>query len=143
MTIKISYLWVTIIAISLASGLGGCMQSASSRSRVLIEYHRSGGFVGLDDRLIIREDGETSLTRKERRFSFTLDRATVNQLADLFTTAGFMQLRKEYMPQRAGPDLFTYVVTYRGHTVRTMDGAIPPALDPILEQLDQIVESHQ
>lgn len=141
MTVKGGALWVAVIAITLGSGLVGCMRIASNQAPVLIEYHRSGGFAGFDDHLIIREDGETILTRKGQRFGFTLDPATLNRLADLFTTTGFMQLRREYLPQRPGRDLFTYVVTYRGHTVRTMDGAIPPSLEPVLEQLDQIVES--
>jgi hypothetical protein len=34
------------------------------------------------------------------------------------------------------------VITYRGHTVRTMDTAVPEALRPALDLLNQIVASH-
>jgi hypothetical protein len=33
------------------------------------------------------------------------------------------------------------VITYRGHTVRTMDTAVPEALRPALDLLNQIVAS--
>ena len=106
----------------------------------MIEYRRSGGFVGLDDHLVVKKNGEAILTRKSERYEFILDRDAVNGLQTLFKDAEFSQLRKEYLPSRQGSDLFEYVVTYEGHTVRTLDGAVPASLQPILDALNRIVE---
>jgi len=133
--------WIlpTIVLTMLTGWLVGCTKAASSET--LIEYHRSGGFAGLDDHLVIKKNEEAILTRKSERYDFTADSDTINRLQTLFEEAGFSQLRKEYLPSRQGSDLFDYVVIYKGHSVRTMDGAVPPSLWPILEALNQIVES--
>ncbi|MCZ7575160.1 MAG: hypothetical protein M5U01_41960 [Ardenticatenaceae bacterium] len=122
-----------------AGWLTDCTRTASSRA--LIEYRRSGGFAGLDDHLVIQEDGKAILTRKTGRSEFVLDDATMNQLRVLFDEAEFSKLRREYLPRRKGSDLFEYVMTHKGHTVRTLDTAVPESLQPILKVLNQIVES--
>jgi hypothetical protein len=129
---------LALVAIMVTGWLVGCGKASSTG--MLVEYHRSGGFAGLDDHLVIMEDGESILTRKSERYEFSLDRDTVAGLQSLFKDAAFSQLGTESLPSRQGADLFEYVVTYEGHTVRTMDGAVPPSLQPILEALDQIVE---
>ncbi|MEM4217723.1 MAG: hypothetical protein QXZ09_06840 [Candidatus Methanomethylicaceae archaeon] len=131
-------LLITIVMIMLTGWLVGCTKASSSET--LIEYCRSGGFAGLDDRLVIKKSGEATLIRKSQHSEFTLNGDTMKRLQALFEEANFSQLRKEYLPSRPGADLFEYVVTYRGHTVRTMDGAVPPSLVPVVEALNQIVE---
>ena len=119
--------------------LAGCTGTTSSGT--LIEYRRSGGFAGLDDCLVINVNGETTLSRKAEHCEFALDSDTMKHLQTLFDNADFSKLRREYLPPRQGSDLFEYVVTYKGHTVRTMDTAVPESLQPILESLNQIVEN--
>lgn len=133
------WILLTIVVAMLTGWLVGCTEASSSGT--LIEYRRSGGFTDLDDHLVIKKNREAALTRKSERFEFTLNSDTINRLQTLFEEAEFSQLRKEYLPSRPGADLFEYVITYKGHTVRTMDGAVPPSLWPILEALNQIVES--
>jgi len=132
--------WMLLaLVVTMVTGwLIGCGKASSAET--LIEYRRSGGFAGLDDYLVVKKSGEAILTRKSERYAFTLDRDVVNGLQTFFEDAEFSQLRKEYLPTRQGSDLFEYVVTYEGHTVRTLDGAVPPSLQPILEALNQIVE---
>jgi len=129
---------IIVIAV-LAGWLASC--TGTSSSGMLVEYRRSGGFAGLDDRVVIQVNGQATLTRKAEHYEFVLDRDTMNQLQALFDDAEFSKLRREYLPPRQGSDLFEYVVTYNGHTVRTMDTAVPEALWPVLELLNQIIES--
>jgi hypothetical protein len=129
---------LALVAIMGTGWLVGCGKASSAG--MLVEYRRSGGFAGLDDHLVIMEDGESILTRRSERYEFSLDRDTVGGLQSLFEDAAFSQLGRESLPSRQGADLFEYVVTYEGHTVRTMDGAVPPSLQPILDALAQIVE---
>ena len=53
----------------------------------------------------------------------------------------FTALDPEYLAQGAGADLIEYQVTYKGHTVRVVDTAVPESLLPILALLDEIVQS--
>ncbi len=133
--------WLNVVAVMLTGWLFGCTTAPSPDA--LIEYRRSGGFAGLDDHLVIEEEGEATLTRQLEHYEFTLDKDTMNQLQALFEEAEFSQLQQEYLPSRQGSDRFEYQVTYKGYTVRTMDGAVPSPLQPILEALNRIVEGRR
>jgi hypothetical protein len=133
------WILLTLVVAMVTGWLIGCGKASSSET--LIEYRRSGGFAGLDDHLVVKKNGQALLTRKSERYDFTLDRDTVTRLQTLFEDAEFSQFRKEYLPSRQGSDLFEYVVTYEGHTVRTVDGAVPPSLQPILDAFNQVVET--
>lgn len=118
-------------------GSVGC----TTTTEAMIEYHRTGGFAGRDDHLRIRENGEAILVRGAERVAFTLDDRTLRRLQTLFAEAQFTRLGRVSRPPRAGADRLQDVVTYRGHTVRVVDEAVPPELRPILEALDRIVEA--
>ncbi len=49
------WLPLAVVMVMLTGWLVGCTKSPSSEA--LIEYRRSGGFAGLDDRLVIKENG--------------------------------------------------------------------------------------
>jgi hypothetical protein len=110
-------------------------------SAEVIQYHRSGGFLGLDDRLVIYNDGQAKVTRKAKACSSKVDPATTDKVRRLLAEAEFSNLRKTYFPARQGADLFTYVLTHKGHTVQAMDTTVPESLWPILELLNPIIET--
>lgn len=105
----------------------------------LIQYRRSGGIAGLDDQLVIKTGGQATLTQRDAKTDFTVDRDTLNHLTALFDQVGFAGLNKEYLPE-GGNDLFDYAVTYKGHTVHTRDTAVPEKLQPVLDALNEIIE---
>ena len=119
----------------------GCFSASTQESISFLEYHRSGGFMGLDDHLIIDDDGTAVLTRKRARSELTVDAAVMDQLRSLLDGMAFSKLRKQYLPSREGADLFDYVITYGDHTVQTKDTAIPEALQPLIELLDRIIST--
>lgn len=133
------WMLLTLVVVMVTGWLIGCGNASSAET--LIEYRRSGGFAGLDDHLVINKSGEAILTRKSEGHEFSLDGDAVTHLQTLLEEAAFAQLGKEYLPSRQGSDLFEYVVTYEGQTVRTLDGAVPASLQPILDALNQIVEN--
>lgn len=129
----------TVVIVVLTGWLTSC--TGTTASGILIEYRRTGGFAGLDDHLVINMNGQATLSRKVEHYEFVLDRDTMNQLQTLLDNAEFSKLRREYLPPRKGSDFFEYMITYKGHTVRAIDTAVPEALWPILELLNQIIES--
>lgn len=130
---------VTVIPLLMTGFLAGC--AGSSSPETLVEYRRSGGFVGFDDHLVINKDGTTTLTRHTTVSEFTLDQNSIDRLNALFEEAAFSELRRRYVPPRAGNDLFEYEVTYSGKTVRAVDGAAPPSLTIVLDTLNRIVDN--
>lgn len=124
----------------LAAWLPSCAKTASSAT--LVEYRRTGGIAGLDDHLIVRANGQATLTRRDQRYEFALERETLSQLQSLLDNAQFTRLSGEYLPSQPGADLFTYTITYRGNTVRSMDTAVPEVLQPALDLLNQTVAGH-
>lgn len=111
-----------------------------------VDYRRTGGIAGLSDHLFIDNSGRCTLERKNARFGFSLPAADLQELRGLFQQADFFNLKDSYLPEKMGADLFTYVITYRTsggeHTVTTMDMAVPPALMPVIIQLDKIVSDN-
>ena len=111
---------------------------------LLLEYQRSGGFAGFDDRLLVYGDGRASLTRRGvAARDVMLEPATVDALRAAVESDQFCSLPTTALPTRPGADRFTSVVTSYGcgppHSVTTADGAIPPGMGSVLELLDQIV----
>lgn len=133
---------VFIIAVLVLAGrLVGC--TGTGAPATLVDYRRSGGFAGVDDHVVIQENGQATLTRRAQQYEFVLDDDTMNQLQTLLDNAEFSKLRGQYLPTRQGSDLFEYLITHNGHTVRTMDTTVPEALQPVLELLNRIIESRE
>jgi len=119
----------------------------TSQNSVLVVYQRSGGFAGLRDQLTIYSNGYCELQRKDLEREFTLQPGQLAHLKELMEGADFLGLKDKYLPNNTGADFFEYVVSYQAgegkmHTVRTMTGAIPDALQPILKELDQLISSN-
>lgn len=111
----------------------------NSQAPALVEYRRSGGIAGRDDRLVIHADGTARLYRRGVATDFTVAGDTLAELRSLLQAIGFDRLRAEYLPARAGADLFEYVVVYGERRVRTMDTAVPPELAPLIQLLNGLV----
>lgn len=117
--------------------------------QVWLEYERSGGFAGFQDRLTIYADGRAVLNRKGLVTTFQLTPQEMERIKGQFTTANFMGLNENYLPADVCCDRFTYVIRYadpaggKPHSVTTMDGAVPPELAPILEALNNLVSQPQ
>ena len=108
----------------------------------MLEYQRTGGIAGLDDRLVIKADGKkVILIRKDEHSEFELTSRQMSTLKQQLEESEFRSLKAIYKPETQGRDLFEYELTYRGHTVRASDGAIPEALRPILDSLNAIVQA--
>ena len=130
--------FTALLGVVLAGVVTSCIGAISNGS---IVYHRTGGFTGLDDRLTIDANLKATVVRKTGRQEFVLEQGIGNRLEQQLNQAQFTQLKKEYMPPTTCCDLFEYTITYMGHTVRTMDTAVPESLQPVLDTLNEIIET--
>ncbi len=114
---------------------------------ILVTYHKSGGFVGIDETLIVHHGGLLELnTRQGQSKSLQVNEPVIQPLRRLLEQKDFGELAERY--PAPGADLFVYSITARTangdlKTVTTMDGAKQPEylgiLIGMLEQLRTIV----
>lgn len=146
---KMSYNMKHIVIVVMVLACIAIVTSAvwiTSASNIMLSYHRSGGIAGLDDQLVIDDGGHCELQREHTKGEFTLEPNRLKHLIYLLDDADFFSLNDKYLPADTGADFFEYVISYKAegkeHTVYTMDGAVPDALQPILDELAQIISSN-
>jgi hypothetical protein len=111
---------------------------------ILVEYRRTGGIAGFDDHLVVFENGQAIYTRRETPGStpagiFYLSDEEMTELRKLLEEADFSGLASEYPAPVPGADYFTYSITYEGKTVTTETTGVPPALSPVIGELDYLL----
>lgn len=110
-----------------------------------LEYERSGGIAGFQDRLQIYPDGQAVLDRKGEESDFQLTSEQMDELQAALAAADFFNLDASYLPKDTCCDRFTYTIHYRDpssgkvHSVYAMDGSVPPELSPVLVILNRLV----
>jgi hypothetical protein len=95
------------------------------RDTMRIHFERTGGFAGLVLATTVESD--------------TLSQQDEQRLRQLIDEAGFFDLPAVLHDTGAAADQFGYKVSVeiagRSHTVEVTEGAVPPALRPLLEWL--------
>lgn len=114
---------------------------------IIVDYRRTGGIAGLNDRLVIQADGNAVLQQKgQPDTDFTVDQQTMDDLEQTLQAAAFDELAGVHEPARAIPDAFHYEVVYAANggrqTVEATDGAVPNDLAPVLDLLNAIISQH-
>lgn len=131
----------------IAAVLSGCTGTKTLPVRnpeepaLLVDYQRSGGIAGLDDRLVIFDNGITLVSGRTTSRELLLSRADIDRISAVFDAAQFSALEGNYTSGRGGADLMQYSIWYRGRTVNTEDTAVPDALEPVIEELNRVLSS--
>jgi hypothetical protein len=113
-----------------------------SRSCVLVTYHRTGGFLGHDDRLSVGRDGRVIITARDGTSDvFFLSSADLNELVNVLEAANFPSLKALYKPPFVISDGFEYTLTYRNKTVVVLEGGTPAELEAPIALLDGLLGS--
>jgi hypothetical protein len=140
--------WMILLILTVA--FLGCLATPAypppnGSNDVWIEYHRTGGFAAFDDHLVIYENLTAEATRRNATSGnisthFTLNETAADGLNTLFAQARFLQLNHFYPAPSPGADYFTYTISYRGYEIQTEDTGIPPALVPLIDALNRLLE---
>jgi hypothetical protein len=108
-----------------------------SGQEVLVEVAVTGGFAGVNNRLVVREDGGWTLhsrTKEPRGGRMTPDEVARLRAALEDPAYDRVPARPTGEPVRDG---FQYAVAHHGHRVVATDGAVPPALRRVLDALPE------
>lgn len=123
---------------------GGCLGARVSPPSpqvppaILVDYHRTGGIAGFNDRLVIFDNGAAVISGRTNRDT-QLNRTDLARLAAIFTDAQFSSLEGNYTARHGSADLFHYAISYHGKTVNAEDSALPPSLQPVIDELNRIL----
>jgi hypothetical protein len=130
-----------ITAVLLSGCLGFKTPQISSQvpPNVFVDYQRTGGIAGVNDRLVIFDNGVTVISSRKVNTEITLNQTELERIGNLFSDNKFQTLEGNYTSRRGGADFMQYTLSFRGKTVHTDDTAIPPALRPILDEMDRIL----
>lgn len=108
---------------------------------VFVDYYRTGGIAGFDDRLIIFDNGAAIISTKSGSKAIILNATDIDAISDLFTQAQFSMLQTNYPAPHSGSDLIKYSISYHSKTITTEDSAVPPPLLPVIDEMNRIVKN--
>jgi hypothetical protein len=131
-----------IIAAVLVTGCLGSKTTPGPNPKapeVLVDYYRSGGIAGFNDRLVIFDNGVALVSSKTINSEVDLNQTDIDNIIILFNQAQFSQLEGNYSARPGSVDLIKYSISYENKTVNTEDTAIPPPLNPVIAELNRIV----
>jgi hypothetical protein len=106
---------------------------------VMLDYHRIGGIAGVDDRLVIFDNGQAVISTRAVNREFQVNQSELSRLDRLFMQAEFDTLQGNYTARYGGADLMRYSITHYNKTVLTEDTAIPGTLQPVINELNMVI----
>lgn len=113
---------------------------------VVLIFHRSGGFAGVDQEWIVYADGRIEMPDGSTK---QVDSGQVTALLDTIQSAKFFDLSDSYVPLDTCCDRFTYSITVQmdgqTKTVQTIDDAPkqPEALSEVLSAVNTLLLNTQ
>jgi len=146
MRIKIMPVISLVLLILILAG-AGCLGTRVAQANttappaVLVDYHRTGGVSGMNDRLVIFTNGVAAISQGSATSELSLNDTDIAFLSVLFNESDFSQLQANYPASQQSPGHIIYTVTYMGKTVTAQDTDIPPSLETIIDNLNRIFES--
>ncbi len=106
---------------------------------VLVDYYRTGGIAGLQDRLVIFDNGVAIVSSRTANQEIELNQSDVTRIVQLFDQGRFSALEGNYSGRHGSADLIKYTITYDNKTVNAEDTAIPPSIQPVIDELNGII----
>ncbi|MCK9591801.1 MAG: hypothetical protein M0Q91_07320 [Methanoregula sp.] len=131
-----------IIALIMVSGCLGSKTPPVSRPStpaVLVDYYRTGGFAGFNDRLVIFDNGVAVVSGKNDNHEIELNKSDIDRINVIFNNSQFSMLEGNYTARHGSADLIRYSIRYHSKTVNAEDSAIPPTLQLVIDELNRIL----
>ncbi|WP_432827867.1 hypothetical protein [Dactylosporangium sp. CA-092794] len=100
----------------------------------LVTFNRTGGLAGVNDTLVVRPDGSYTIQTKQGSKNGTLSAGELAALKTALSSTDFNKM-PSVNDNGAVADGYTYTITYSGRQITAKDGAIPPALQPVISAL--------
>jgi hypothetical protein len=130
---------VVVIAISGCLGTKTPAISRASPPAIFVDYQRTGGIAGVDERIVIFDNGLAVISKKTASTEIMLNQSDLDRITAIFTEAQFSMLQGNYTARRGSADYFRYIISYHSKTVIAEDSAVPPSLQPVISEMNRII----
>jgi hypothetical protein len=133
---------ILIVALVVVSGCLGSKTPPVSRPpapAVLVDYYRTGGIAGFNDRLVIFDNGIAVVSSKTVNQEIEINKTDIERIVALFDQSQFPMFEGNYSARQGSADLIKYTISYHGKTVNAEDSVIPPSLQPVIDELNRIL----
>jgi hypothetical protein len=126
-------------------GDGGAKRTRTSPTRpsegVLVTYHRTGGFAGFDDRVVVYADRRVVVTtRIEGRSEYELPVERYNALVDALEAADWSAgSRTGHAREGTVADAITHTIIYGSRSASLEDPGVPDGMQEALRELEGLV----
>jgi hypothetical protein len=120
--------------------MGVLLSGPVSTTDILVDYHRTGGIAGFDDRITVSSAGlATRTARGGPPETFQVAASDLHALEQALAAADFPSLPAKSLPRVPVADGFSYEITHLGKTAVTADGAVPAGLTELITVLDRLL----
>ncbi len=141
--------WITasLVFLILAVMASGCLGARApdlvhpTPPAVTVAYHRAGGSDGIDDRLVIFDNGAAVISTRSVNREIQVNQTELAKINGLFEQAGFDSLQGNYTSRHGDADFMHYSITYNSKSVITEDTAVPAELQPVINELNMIIDT--
>jgi hypothetical protein len=82
---------------------------------VLVDYYRTGGIAGFNDRLVIFDNGVTVVSGKTINQEIEMNRTDIDRIVALFNQSSFSTLEQSYSARPGSADLIHYTISYQNN----------------------------
>ncbi len=130
---------VVVIAISGCLGTKTPTVSRSTPPAIFADYQRTGGIAGIDERIVIFDNGLAVISKKTASTEITLNQSDLDRITGIFNEAQFSMLQGNYSARLGSADYFRYTISYHSKTVIAEDSAVPPSLQPVINEMNRII----
>lgn len=108
---------------------------------LFVDYQRTGGIAGVNDRLVIFDNGAGLVSSRTTSREILLNQSDLEQISAIFEAGQFQMLEGNFTSLRGGADLMQYSIRFQGKTVIAEDTAIPPSLEPVIDKMNRILST--
>ncbi len=84
---------------------------------MLVDYYRTGGLAGFDDRLVIFDNGVAVVSSKTVNQEIEINKTDIDRIVYLFNQSQFSTLEGNYSARHGSADLIKYTISYHSKTV--------------------------
>ena len=140
-------IWLAVLCLCMIAAVihSGCLGgktppgALSPTPAIFVDYQRTGGIAGMNDRVVIFDNGVTVMSSRRVNTEVTLNQSDLDRIERIFSENKFSALEGNYTSPRGGADFLHYRITFKGKTVQTEDTAIPSSLEPVIEEMNRIL----
>jgi len=136
-----AFLVVTAAAFAGCTGTTIVPVPTPAEPSLFVDYQRTGGIAGMNDRIVIFDNGVALISTRTTSREILLNKSELDRISAVFDAAQFSSLEENYTSSRGGADFMQYSISYRGKTVNTEDTAVPSPLEPVIADMNRILNS--